>query len=91
MCNGVNNAGSLDGVPAKDVPAWLAFEESNRYNKTQKKSNQLSWKKQVNNDLKQIHKELSLGNTNIRQLAEKRDWWKEAIVERSITVAVNPA
>ena len=67
-------------------PACKAFQESCRKSTNHKKTNRMTWKKQVDKDLQSINKDLSLEYVDLKNLAQDRVWWSRSIVGRSCAV-----
>jgi len=67
----------------EQTPAYLAFNESRKIKVRQGQENRLTWNKMIERNLNEIDKNISLKNTNIRLLAENRQFWRNEVVVKS--------
>ena len=66
------------------TPAKQALHEiRNNYN-IYKKCNKHTWKKQINNDLKDIDHNFSIDCEIFEQRAKDREWWRQEIVNKAL-------
>ena len=72
---------------SENAPAKLALKELNNFNSTNKRCNKTTWKKIINNDLREIKLGYSIANADVALLARDRErWWKTITCKASVAL-----
>ncbi len=70
----------------ENAPASIALKETNKTSGKKKRGNHQTWRKLVNNDLKEIDQNLTIDDIKLRTITEDRKVWYETVEKKFCTV-----